>query len=147
MGAEICHNHVRERITRLDRDVSVLRNRSQITPKTRDRINSLMRESAALSADLPERLEAQAKRQAEADIQKSRFAHGHQLYLEKQAPSLAIARKALCDLSGCALPSSLDTQITQMIAGFDHHATQMSHFSPSQGIPRAMQRLMSPRTL
>ena len=144
MGAQTGHNQVREQISRLDRDASVLRNRSQITPKTRTRINTLMKESAALSAELPDRQEARAKHQAETDAQRARFALGHQLYLEKQAPPLAIARKALCDLSGCALPGALDTQITQLIAGFDQHSSQMSHYTPSQGLPAAITRLLPP---
>ena len=142
MGMHIEPDTIRAEIARLDRDASVLRNRAQISADTRDRINALMTESAALAADLPQTRAARAHLHAQTNAHRARFARGHALYLEKQAPALAIARQALRDLCTCALPGALDTDITNLIAGFDRHCSQMSTFTPSQGIPAAMVRLL-----
>ena len=144
MGAEADNTHIRAEIAQLDRDASLLRNRSQITPITRTRINCLMNESTSLSARLPDAQKARANQQARAEIQCAIFDQGHAVYLEKQAPPLAIARQALCDLSRCALPGALETEIIGLIAGFDRHSTEMSQFNLSQGIPTAMSRLLPP---
>ena len=130
------------RIAVLDREAWMRRNANHLSAKAYAEINRIERESAALSAYLPEVHAARAARNAHANTQATRFERGHQLYLEKQEPALMIARQALCDLSHCALPGALDTRITGLIADFDRHRARMSEFSPSAGVPKAMENLL-----
>ena len=144
MGARVDDHQTYAEIMRLDRAASLLGNRSQIGAKTRTRINSLMGESARLSRGHPDAVAANTRRTARTDTDRARFARGHHIYRRTQAPALTAARQSLRALLPCALPPPLERTVTGLIADLDRHASDMSEFSPSHGLPDGILRLLPP---
>ena len=132
---------IRADIARLDAEVSLLRNRSQITPQTRARMDELGGQSSTLRA----KLAAQSKSATHpvADYQSEQFARGKNLYLTHQAPALTAAQSALRTLTSCALPVALERDILHLNTALDRHHSTMNQFDRSRGVPQAMQRLLS----
>ncbi|NNC37904.1 MAG: hypothetical protein EX271_07760 [Acidimicrobiales bacterium] len=137
------YDKIRAEIARLDQDASLLRNRSQITPSTRVKMQALAAKSARLSHNIP-------KSPADCDqldkankAKRLAFDHGHALYLKHQAPALSRARQSLSELINCTVPPPLERAILALLADLDRQDAGMRHFTPSQGIPAAMARLMT----
>lgn len=135
-------DQVRTRINRLDQDISLLRNRAQITPATRAKMNALSAESAKLFSCLPELRDHQTRREHQLKVDRQKFDQGHALYLKYQAPSLRSARTSLNALLSTALPPRLEKSIISLISDLDHHDNTMAEYVPSQGVPASMKRLI-----
>jgi len=133
--------YIRSQIAQLDADAALLRNRSQMTPITRARIDALGHESAALRAELG--AETICETVSGPDNNAEQFARAHSLYQKHQAPALNSALSALRDLTSCALPTALERDILQLSSSLNLYNAEISHFSPSQGLTPAILRIFA----
>ena len=133
---------VRAEIKRIDADVWARRNASHLTNASYQHIDALERKSAHLSATLPEIKKARAARALKQEILRRKFEKGQELYEKRQAKPLADARAALSALTDPSLPPALDASVNALIADIDRHCTQMRAFTPADGLPDAIIRLL-----
>jgi hypothetical protein len=118
------------------------RNGNHLSRHDYAQIDTLERQSHALSKRLPESRAADHNRRRHTDAQRALFARGRAIFNHKQAGPLATARAGLAALTDPSLPPHLHRQINALIADIDGHTVQMSAFNPADGIPDAMLRLL-----